>query len=339
MRMKLSWILIYVLSIALLLTGCGVEIQTPSNQSGKVSESRTVPESLMQIQIVSDTASVLFQLNDSTAAKSLYNQLPLSIEVEDYVGSKKIFYPPDVLDVSNAPMAEGSAGTLAYYEPWGDVAIFYGECSGVNGLYALGKAISGADQIKNLTGEVRIEKMEMLDQRDVNSQEEILEKESQSGETLQPMQSLDESSQTQVREPSSNQASSGQNLENTTDGKENTAMKMNVQVGNNSFTATLENNAAVDALVKMIEQGPVTIQMTDFSGFEKVGPLGTSLPTSNSQTTTHAGDIVLYQGNQIVIFYGSNSWSYTRIGKIDDLTGWEEALGSGEVTVTFSFGK
>ena len=91
MRMKLSWILIYVLSIALLLTGCGVEIQTPSNQSGKVSESRTVPESLMQIQIVSDTASVLFQLNDSTAAKSLYNQLPLSIEVEDYVGSKKYF--------------------------------------------------------------------------------------------------------------------------------------------------------------------------------------------------------------------------------------------------------
>ena len=118
--------------------------------------------------------------------------------------------------------------------------------------------------------------------------------------------------------------------------EENSEMQMNVQVGGSTFTATLEENEAVDALVDMMEQSPVTIQMSDYSGFEKVGPLGTSLPTSNQQTTTQAGDIVLYQGNQIVMFYGSNSWSYTRLGHIDDLTGWEEALGSGDVTVTFS---
>lgn len=113
-------------------------------------------------------------------------------------------------------------------------------------------------------------------------------------------------------------------------------MTMNVQVGDVSFTAALEENDAVSALIEMMEEGPVTIEMDDYSGFEKVGPLGTSLPASNSQTTTQAGDIVLYQGNQIVMFYGSNSWSYTRIGHITDLTGWEEALGSGSVTVTFS---
>ena len=118
--------------------------------------------------------------------------------------------------------------------------------------------------------------------------------------------------------------------------EENSEMQMNVQVGGSTFTATLEENEAVDALVEMMEQGPVTIQMSDYSGFEKVGPLGPSLPTSNQQTTTQAGDIVLYQGNQIVMFYGSNSWSYTRLGHIDDLTGWEEAVGSGDVTVTFS---
>ena len=127
---------------------------------------------------------------------------------------------------------------------------------------------------------------------------------------------------------------------NTTDSEtieeENSVMKMNVQVGGSTFTAVLEENAAVNALVEMMEQGPVTIQMRDYSGFEKVGDLGTSLPTSNQQTTTQAGDIVLYQGNQVVIFYGSNSWSYTRLGHIDNLTGWEEALGSGNVTVTFS---
>ncbi len=116
-------------------------------------------------------------------------------------------------------------------------------------------------------------------------------------------------------------------------------MKINVQVGNSTFTATLEDNAAAEALVGMMEKAPVVLRMNDYAGFEKVGSLGRSLPTSNRQTTTHAGDIVLYQGDQIVIFYGSNSWSYTRLGKIDDLTGWKQALGSGNVTVTFSKGE
>ncbi len=113
-------------------------------------------------------------------------------------------------------------------------------------------------------------------------------------------------------------------------------MQMNVNVNGSDFTATLEQNTAVDSLVEMLRDGPLTLELSDYAGFEKVGPLGTSLPTSNQQTTTQAGDIVLYQGNQIVMFYGSNSWSYTRLGHIDDLTVWEEALGSGDVTVTFS---
>lgn len=120
--------------------------------------------------------------------------------------------------------------------------------------------------------------------------------------------------------------------------EENSEMKLNVQIGDDHFTATLENNGAVDAFVEMMEQEPVVVSMSDYSGFEKVGSLGRSLPASNSQTTTQAGDIVLYNGDQIVIFYGSNSWSYTRLARIDDLTGWEEALGSGDVTVTFSIG-
>ena len=117
---------------------------------------------------------------------------------------------------------------------------------------------------------------------------------------------------------------------------EDAAMKMNIAVNDYSFTATLAENAAVDALVDGMEEGPITLELSDYAGFEKVGPLGRSLPASDSQTTTHAGDIVLYQGDQIVLFYGSNSWSYTRLGHIDDLTGWEDALGGGDVTVTLS---
>lgn len=139
-----------------------------------------------------------------------------------------------------------------------------------------------------------------------------------------------------LQQPASSVESESQTTDRETMAEEISAMNMMVQVGGSTFTATLEENTAVDALVEMMEQEPVTIQMSDYSGFEKVGPLGTSLPASNQQTTTQAGDIVLYQGNQIVMFYGSNSWSYTRLGHIDDLTGWEEALGSGDVTVTFS---
>lgn len=122
------------------------------------------------------------------------------------------------------------------------------------------------------------------------------------------------------------------------DTEENMVKKMTLQIGNSSFTATLENNPAVDAFVEMMNDSSVIIQMNDYSGFEKVGSLGTNLPADDKQTTTHAGDIVLYNGNQIVIFYGSNSWNYTRLGKIDDLSGWEDALGSGDITVTFSLG-
>lgn len=125
-------------------------------------------------------------------------------------------------------------------------------------------------------------------------------------------------------------------MENTAVTEESEKTKMNVQVGEGKFTATLEDNEAAAVLTQMMESAPVVISMSDYSGFEKVGSFGTGLPASNRQMTARAGDIVLYNGNQIVTFYGSNSWSYTKLGRIDDLTGWCEALGSGDVTVTFS---
>lgn len=122
-------------------------------------------------------------------------------------------------------------------------------------------------------------------------------------------------------------------------GEGETAMESDtfyVTVGGETFAATFADNAGAQALSELLAEGPITIQMSDYAGFEKVGALGQSLPTSNRQTTTQAGDIMLYQGNQIVLFYGSNSWSYTPLGQINDLTGWEDALGSGDVSVTFS---
>ncbi len=111
---------------------------------------------------------------------------------------------------------------------------------------------------------------------------------------------------------------------------------MEIKIGEYTFTADLEDNEAARELVSILQNGPLTISMTDYSGFEKVGSLGQSLTASDSPTTTEAGDIVLYNGNNIVMFYGSNSWSYTRLGRINDLTDWRTALGRGSIVAVLS---
>ncbi len=99
------------------------------------------------------------------------------------------------------------------------------------------------------------------------------------------------------------------------DEKEITAMY--IYINDNRLEVTLAKNKAVTALIDILKQSDITYTADDYGGFEKVGSLGHSLPTENSQITTEAGDVILYSGNQIVLFYGSNSWSYTRLGKIN----------------------
>ena len=93
--------------------------------------------------------------------------------------------------------------------------------------------------------------------------------------------------------------------------------KMYITIDSNKLEVTLAKNSSVDALVEKLKQGDITYIADDYGNFEKVGSLGFSLPTNNTQITTEAGDVILYSGNQIVLFYGSNSWSYTRLGKIN----------------------
>ena len=113
---------------------------------------------------------------------------------------------------------------------------------------------------------------------------------------------------------------------------------MKITAGDTTFTATFADNSSVEALKELLAEGPLTINMSDYASMEKVGPIGTSLPRNDEQITTGAGDIILYQGNSLVIYYDTNSWNFTRIGKINDVTQAEllEAFGDGEVTVTFS---
>lgn len=114
--------------------------------------------------------------------------------------------------------------------------------------------------------------------------------------------------------------------------------KVQLSVGDKSMTASLADNGATHALIDLLASGPITIRMSDYGGFEKVGALPQSLPTSNTQITTVPGDIMLYQGNNMVIFYGSNTWSYTPLGKINGATAStiKQFLGAGDITLTLS---
>lgn len=103
----------------------------------------------------------------------------------------------------------------------------------------------------------------------------------------------------------------------------------------------IEDNAATRALVEALQEAPITYEARDYGGFEKVGPLGRTLPSSDRQITTRAGDVILYDGDQIVLFYGSNSWSYTRLGSMqygstEELRSFLKA-GQGNISVTLSF--
>ena len=111
---------------------------------------------------------------------------------------------------------------------------------------------------------------------------------------------------------------------------------LKITVGNYELSATFEDNSSAEEFKELLAQGPATVEMDDYGGFEKVGPLGTTLARNDTQITTEPGDIILYQGNQITIYYGANTWSFTKLARIDDPTGLKAKLGEGTVLITFS---
>ena len=105
-----------------------------------------------------------------------------------------------------------------------------------------------------------------------------------------------------------------------------------------TLNATLAENKSAVAFAELLKKDAVTVNMHDYGSFEKVGSLGSSLPRSETQITTESGDIILYQGNQITIYYDTNSWNFTRLGKINGVTQAElkAILGNGDVTAVFA---
>jgi len=128
-------------------------------------------------------------------------------------------------------------------------------------------------------------------------------------------------------------------LRNYLTDEETSAMNgITLTVSGKPLTVEWAENASVDALRELLREEPLTVELSQYGGFEQVGALGASLPRSDVQTTTEPGDIVLYSGSQLVMFYGSNSWAYTRLGRITGMSREEltALLGVGGVTATLS---
>lgn len=122
--------------------------------------------------------------------------------------------------------------------------------------------------------------------------------------------------------------------------EENNMNKLQIEVNGHTLSAALADNTSAEALAKLLKEKPLTLELSDYGNFEKVGSLPKSLPRNDEQITTEPGDIILYLGNQITIYYDVNTWNFTRLGRIDNITQAElkEILGSGDVTVTLSLG-
>lgn len=120
-------------------------------------------------------------------------------------------------------------------------------------------------------------------------------------------------------------------------------MKLNIQIDNgtnkHTLTATLYDNSSSHALVDLLQKGELTIDMHDFSNFEKVGELPVTLPRNDTPTNTDAGDLILYLGKRFVIYYDKNSWDFTPLGKVDGVTKAElkKILGEGNVTAVLTY--
>ena len=164
--------------------------------------------------------------------------------------------------------------------------------------------------------------------------------EAESAEVSVSEQSEDSTSEEQVASETESLSESFANESKVTqeDTKEDTEAMMQMRIGDTLVAVEWEDNESVRALKNLCSDTPLTIQMSMYGGFEQVGSIGTSLPRNDVQTTTGAGDIVLFSGNQIVVFYGSNSWAYTRLGHItdQDAAGMAELLGNGDVNITIS---
>lgn len=166
-RYKYMAVFFVVVFQLLLLTGCTFsntgqksDMDSGNRQeeslSSNIGDDTVKVEDVMRIKVSSENAEVIFELNESSASKSFYEQLPLTVSVENYSTNEKIFELPQKLDISNVWEGRCPKGSIAYFSPWNNVAMYYGDAPEYKGLYPMGTAVEGIEKIGELTGNLTI---------------------------------------------------------------------------------------------------------------------------------------------------------------------------------------
>ncbi len=138
-----------------------------------------------------------------------------------------------------------------------------------------------------------------------------------------------------LKEPSNSDLS--QETNQTDNGEEKSVDKIYISINDKKLEVTLADNSATKALIEKLSTGNITVQAEDYDNFEKVGSLGFSLPTSDERITTKPGDLMLYNGSNITLFYGENTWSYTKLGHINaSISELKSILGNEDVLLILS---
>ena len=302
-------------------------------------------------------------LYDNKTADELYTRLPLELEMNELNGNEKFYNFSDSFTTSSKLAGHISKGDIKLY---GDdcLVLFYDSFSSGYSYTNIGyiEDVSGLEEALgtgNVTVSFSADPESRTDISDTSSA--VSEPVSAAATTKQITTAVTSSTDLQtttatkmtttkptttvkqttasaepiVTEPP---AESEEQITTESAPKEESALKM--EIAGTPVTVDWEDNESVEALKELCKDGGLTIDMSMYGGFEQVGPIGTSLPRNDVQITTSSGDIVLYSGDQIVVFYGSNSWSYTKLGHITDSSGYtmEELLGSGDVSLTISLG-
>ena len=273
-------------------------------------------------------------LYNNKTSRALLKKFPLSCKMSELNGNEKYKYLSYELPTNEKKVKRIKAGDIMLYGS--DCLVVFYKSHKTSYKYTKVGHINNTRELKKAVGKgkVKMKFTRIREQSNPNTTPESDSTEMPKPSPDDTEQILDDSENTlkPVEDANPNETNP------TTAPNQQANKKLMIKIGDKKVDVSWEENESVGALMDMCKDSPLEIQMSMYGGFEQVGSLGTNLPRNDSQTTTSSGDIVLYSGNQIVVFYGSNSWSYTRLGHITDQDneGMAELLSQGDVTITIS---
>ena len=298
-----------------------------------------------------DGKDFIIQLYDNKSARALYKKLPMALSMEELNGNEKYYEMSEELPSKDRAVKKIHAGDFMLYDS-DYLVLFYKTFHTSYSYTPLGKIkdLSGfAKALSKNKVKVTFSKKgtsSSADDDSSNVKEEQDSTETPAATESQPV--VENPATTETPTFAENPATTempiitenpvATEVPTATETSQSESRVIQVKVGEQVMEAVLEDNTSAAEFLKLLEAGAVTIDMHDYGSFEKVGSLGTNIVRNDVSITTTPGDIILYQGNQVTIYYDENTWSFTKLGHITGATKEQllSVLGEGSVTVTFS---